>query len=100
MNKPVTQTPTEKAQQEVEQKDSKSPKTKPFNLFSSAYQGKYEDRGVPAFGELYFAYTTEKITAKKLVMVAIENGDLASEIIEDEGYISAVDLYLQGLKDN
>ena len=95
------QTRSEEVQQEVEEQDSNSSsKTQAFDLVTSAYQGEYEEQGIPGFNQLLNAYNTGELTAEKLVMTAIDNGDLAPKVMNDEKYINAVELQLQALEEN
>jgi len=94
------QTRTEDVQQSVEENPSSSSKTDAFEFVSSAYQGLYEDQGIPGFDQLFTAYTSGELTAEKLVMMGVEKGILSSEMMDDEAYISAVDSQLQSLENS
>ena len=43
----------------------------PFNLVSSSYQGRFEDRGIPAYHAFLQAVRTDRIEAEDLVQSAI-----------------------------
>jgi|GEM_PF-6086428 len=94
------QTRTEDVQQNVEENSSSSAETDAFEFVNSAYQGQYEEQGIPGFDELFSAYTTGELTAEKLVMMGVENGILSSEMMDDEAYINGVDLQLQSLENS
>ncbi|MDZ7959578.1 MAG: hypothetical protein RMY34_17125 [Aulosira sp. DedQUE10] len=72
---------------------SNSPSTtriEPFNLVGLAYQGYFEDQGIPGYTELIQAYQTKEITAKDIVRIAVNTNKLPSEALNDQGYINAV----------
>ena len=102
-----TRTRTEEIQREIKQEETvdqeqvandDSRKTEAFDVVTSAYQGEYEEQGIPGFAQLFTAYTVGEVTAEKLVIAAIEKGDLAPNALEDEEYINAVDLQLESLR--
>ena len=72
---------------------------KPFNLVHRAYSGHFSEQGVPGFNGLATAYQSGQIEAEDLVQTAIEQGRLSPEMLEDQGYINAVDFQLQDLRD-
>jgi hypothetical protein len=73
--------------------------TAAFDLVSSAYRGRLEAEGVPAYYQLQQAYETNQIDAEDLVNRAIAAGQLSPAAAEDEGYIEAVRIHLSDLTD-
>jgi hypothetical protein len=69
----------------------------PFNTAFLAYQGYLRDKGIPSAGALIFAYETETLTAKDVVQAAVKDNRLPAEVLNDQDYISAVDLELKSL---
>ena len=94
------QTRTEDIEESVEEDSSSSLETDAFEFVTSAYQGQYEEQGIPGFDQLFSAYTTGELTAEKLVMVGVEKGILDSKMMDDEAYINAVELQLESLENN
>ena len=91
---------TEDVQQDVEEDSNSSSQTDPFEFVTSAYQGQYEDQGIPGFEELLGAYNSGEVTAEELVMMGVEKGILDSEMMNDEEYINGVDVQLQSLENS
>lgn len=69
----------------------------PFNLVFLAYQGFFEEEGIPMASGLIDWYDSGRITSRDLVQVAIGMNRLSSETLNDEGYLRAVDYQLNTL---
>ncbi|MFN6538165.1 MAG: hypothetical protein RM021_017710 [Nostoc sp. EkiNYC01] len=69
----------------------------PFNIVFLAYQGYLEGQGIPSMGTLLYQYQIGKVTAKDVVEAGIKAHKLPAEIINDEYYLSAVELQLSSL---
>jgi hypothetical protein len=69
----------------------------PFNIVFLAYQGYLEGQGIPSMGTLLYQYQIGKVTAKDVVEAAIKAKKLPAEVINDEYYLSAVELQLSSL---
>lgn len=73
-------------------------KTEAFNLVSSAYRGQYESQGIDGYAVMVSNVNTGELTADDLIQAAIDAGELSPKALEDEGYINAVELQLDTLK--
>jgi hypothetical protein len=69
----------------------------PFNLVGLAYQGFLKDQGIPSGGVLLNLYQNREITGKELVEGAVKANRLSPEVLNDSGYIAAVDNQLDWL---
>ncbi|MGF1992417.1 MAG: hypothetical protein RMY62_031740 [Nostoc sp. ZfuVER08] len=69
----------------------------PFNIVFLAYQGYLEGQGIPSMGTLLYQYQIGKVTAKDVVEAGIKAKKLPAEVINDEYYLSAVELQLSSL---
>ncbi len=76
------------------------PEITPFRLVTRSYQGSFRSQGIPSTGALVRAVRTGRITSKDLVNVAISQGRLAPETIDDRGYLNSVDSFLDTLERN
>ncbi|MDZ8189818.1 MAG: hypothetical protein RMX96_33915 [Nostoc sp. ChiSLP02] len=72
----------------------------PFNLVGLAYQGYFEQQGIPGYNNLIVGYQTKEITAKDIVRSAVKTNRLPSEVLNDKGYINAVKNTLDGFGRN
>jgi hypothetical protein len=71
-----------------------SPNTRylqPFNIAFLAYQGAFKEQGIPSAGNLIFQFQTGKLTAKDVVQAAIKANRLPAQVLNDEGYVNAVE---------
>ncbi|MEH2363577.1 hypothetical protein [Nostoc sp.] len=71
----------------------------PFNLVSFAYQGGLKQHGIPSGETLVFETQNKKIFAKDLVKAAVNADKLPSQVLNDQNYLSAVNLQLNALPD-
>lgn len=71
-----------------------TPSITPFELISRAYQGSYQMQGIPGFASFQSAISSQTITAKDLVKVAISAKELAPATQTDRNYLNAVELQL------
>jgi hypothetical protein len=72
-------------------------RTEAFNLVSSAYRGDFEDQGIDGYAVLISNYESGQTTAEDLIQAAIDAGELSPMALEDDGYVEAVQLQLDGL---
>ena len=72
----------------------------PFNLVKSGYRGSYTDKGIPSYASFVKAANSGRVTAKDLVEVAIADGRLTPETINDRGYLRNVTSHLNSLDEN
>jgi hypothetical protein len=70
---------------------------KPFNLAYLAYRGYLKDQGIPSYLTLLQEYRSGKITASDIVKSAIRAGRLSKSVLNDQGYVDAVDNQLDTL---
>ncbi|MEH2296471.1 hypothetical protein [Nostoc sp.] len=71
----------------------------PFNLVSFAYQGGLKQHGIPSGETLVFETQNKNIMAKDLVKAAVNADKLPSQVLNDQNYLSAVNLQLNALPD-
>jgi hypothetical protein len=79
---------------------SSQQETEPFNLVGLAYQGYFEDQGIPSAQTLITAYRSGDISAEDVVKGAIQANRLSPEVLKDAEYIGAVDNQLNALSNN
>ena len=63
----------------------------PFNLVGLAYQGYFQEQGIPSYGAFLAAYHGGSINARDLVQSAIKNNRLPASALQDEDYLNAVE---------
>ncbi|MEH2412549.1 hypothetical protein [Nostoc sp.] len=71
----------------------------PFNLVSFAYQGGLKQHGIPSGETLVFETQNKNIMAKDLVKAAVNADKLPSQVLNDQNYLSTVNLQLNALPD-
>lgn len=71
----------------------------PFNLAFLAYQGYLKEQGIPSYGTLLFKYQTGYLTGKDVVQAAIKANKLSAEVLNDRGYVNAVELQMKSFGD-
>ncbi|MEA5603116.1 hypothetical protein [Nostoc sp. UHCC 0252] len=71
----------------------------PFNLVTFAYQGGLKQHGIPSGETLVFETQNRKIIATDLVKAAVNADRLPSQALNDQNYLSAVNLQLSALPD-
>ncbi|MEH2463948.1 hypothetical protein [Nostoc sp.] len=71
----------------------------PFNLVNFAYQGGLKQHGIPSGEALIFKTQNRNIIAKDLVKAAVNANKLPSQVLNDQNYLSAVNLQLKALPD-
>lgn len=69
----------------------------PFNLVSIAYQGGFKQQDIPSAGALVFAYEDGRVSAESLVKSAVADNQLSPSVLNDRGYLSAVNFQLEQL---
>lgn len=76
------------------------PEIEPFNLVHRAYSGHFSQQGIPGFTGLATAYRSGEIEAQDLVQIAINQGRLSEDTLNDESYLNAVAFQLRNLRFN
>ncbi|ACC84699.1 hypothetical protein [Nostoc punctiforme] len=71
----------------------------PFNLVTFAYQGGLKQHGIPSGEMLVFETQNRNIIANDLVKAAVNADKLPSKALNDQNYLSAVNLQLNALPD-
>ncbi|MCW5313477.1 hypothetical protein GTQ43_06535 [Nostoc sp. KVJ3] len=71
----------------------------PLNLVTLAYQGGLKQHGIPSGEKLVFETQNKNIIAKDLVKAAVNADKLPSQLLNDQNYLSAVNLQLNALPD-
>ncbi|MBD2181178.1 hypothetical protein H6S82_28695 [Planktothrix sp. FACHB-1355] len=71
----------------------------PFNLVYMAYQGYFEEQGIPSAQGLISAYRTGTVDAEDIVESAVKANRLPSSVMADDDYLNAVELQLRSLDD-
>ncbi|WP_392533085.1 hypothetical protein [Nostoc sp. C117] len=69
----------------------------PFNIVFLAYQGYLKKQGIPSMGTLLYEYQIGKVSAKDVVQAAVKANKLPVEVLNDQYYLSAVELQLKSL---
>ncbi len=72
----------------------------PFNLVSLANQGYFQAQGIPSSGALIAAHRAGRVSAEDLVKSAVATHRLLPEVLNDRGYLSAVNVQLSNLEPN
>lgn len=72
----------------------------PSTLVNLAYQGQLKDQNIPSYGALITAYQSGQIQATELVQGAVAQNRLPSQILTDNGYLSAVETQLRALSNS
>ena len=67
----------------------------PFNLITSAYQGRFKNQGIPSNAIFLTKVRGNQITAETLIEAAIANRRLEADALSDKAYLSAVDSLLE-----
>ncbi|MDJ0904261.1 MAG: hypothetical protein QNJ55_36310 [Xenococcus sp. MO_188.B8] len=63
----------------------------PFDLVTGAYQGRFEDQGIPSNADLLARIRSNKIGAEELVTSAISAGRLSENTLSDQSYLNSVE---------
>ncbi|MEH1948237.1 MAG: hypothetical protein V7K77_14980 [Nostoc sp.] len=71
----------------------------PLNLVTFAYQGGLQQHGIPSGEALVLKTLNRNILAKDLVKAAVNADKLPSQVLNDQNYLNAVNLELNGLPD-
>ncbi|MBW4428630.1 MAG: hypothetical protein KME50_30435 [Nostoc desertorum CM1-VF14] len=66
----------------------------PFNTAFLAYQGALKEQGIPSGSTLISEYQIGKLTAKDVVQAAIKANKLPAQVLNDLGYLNAVESQL------
>jgi hypothetical protein len=66
----------------------------PFNTAFLAYQGAFKEQGIPRGSALISEYQIGKLTAKDVVQAAIKTNKLPAQVLNDLGYLNAVESQL------
>jgi hypothetical protein len=69
----------------------------PFEIASLAYQGSFRSQGIPGYANLLSAHQSGKITAEKIVQIAVNANLIPQSILTDKGYINSVEEQLRDL---
>lgn len=72
----------------------------PFDLVTRAFNGEFEDQGIPGGIALIDAHNYHRIEAEDLVKGAINEGRLTIDMLEDEGYLHAVEMQLEAQEES
>lgn len=100
----VSATPAVQAQTTVEampaNADTIGMAVTPFNLVFLAYQGFFEQQGIPKFNGLINRYQSGQVSAVDLVKVAVSMRRLSPETLNNKGYLAAVERQLNSLYNN
>ena len=70
----------------------------PFNLVHLAYRGYFRDQGIPGYSAFLSAYETGKVSSKDIVQNAVKKNKLPPQVLEDRGYLRAVEAHLERLR--
>jgi hypothetical protein len=98
---PATASPAPRINLQLSMRPAVSHKTttlSPTDLVFLAYQGYFQNNGIPSSGRLLSAYNESSVQAKDLVQAGIQSQRLSEETAGDVGYVNAVANALQFLK--
>lgn len=70
----------------------------PFDFVSLAYQGGFKAQGIPSSGALLAAYQIGQVSAESLVKKAVAANILSPAVLNDQGYLNAVNNQLNNLE--
>ena len=68
-----------------------------YTLVSLAYQGRFQNQGIPSAAALLHGQASGQITAETLVRAAIAEGRLSSQALTDLSYLNMVESSLADL---
>jgi hypothetical protein len=68
-----------------------------FTLVSLAYRGRYEEYGIPGYLNFLSSYRSGEVEAEDIVEAGVMTGELPPMALEDDGFIRAVELQVEGL---
>ncbi|MFP4008764.1 MAG: hypothetical protein ACLFV6_12270 [Spirulinaceae cyanobacterium] len=68
-----------------------------FTLVSLAYRGRYEEYGIPGYLNFISSYRSGEVAAEDIVEAGIMTGELPPMALEDDGFIRAVQMQVEGL---
>ncbi len=71
----------------------------PIPLVQLAYQGYFQDQGIPSNGAFISAVQSGRVDAKELIESAVERGRLSTDTLNNQGYLNIVNVALQDLID-
>lgn len=71
----------------------------PFNLAWMAYQGYFQDQGIPQGRTLISAFESAQVSARDIVQAAAKSGRLPSEFKPNDAYLGAMELTLGRIAD-
>lgn len=69
----------------------------PFNTAFLAYQGAFKEQGIPSTGSLISEFQIGNVTAKDIVQAAIKAKKLPAQVLNDRGYVNAVESQLTSM---
>ena len=69
----------------------------PFELVTMAYQGYFQEQGIPSYTLLASAHEIGRLRAETLVEAAIRARKLSPQVLTDQGYLNAVEAHLREL---
>jgi hypothetical protein len=72
----------------------------PFELVSLAYQGYFQDQGIPTGSILMNAISAGTLTAQTLIQAAVKANRLPEQTLNDQDYRDALDAQLHQLAEN
>ena len=69
----------------------------PFDLVTGAYQGRFENQGIPSNAIFLAQVRSNRISAEDLVESAISAGRLSEDTLYDQSYLSSVESFMNNL---
>ncbi|MDX2099887.1 MAG: hypothetical protein SFW36_19095 [Leptolyngbyaceae cyanobacterium bins.59] len=70
----------------------------PFEVATLAYQGAFEDQGIPSAGQLLLQHHLGSVTSRDIVQSAIDQNLVPPERMNDVGFRRAIDYQLSAMK--
>ncbi|MEH2140338.1 hypothetical protein [Nostoc sp.] len=71
----------------------------PFNIAFLAYKGAFKEQGIPSAGRLISEFQIGNVTAKDVVEAAIKAKKLPVQVLNDRGYVNAVESQFRSMID-
>lgn len=67
----------------------------PFELVNMAYQGYFQEQGIPGYMLFVSDHHTGRLRAETLVEAAIRANKLSPQVLTDRGYLNAVEAQIR-----
>lgn len=79
---------------------AQAPQATPFDLVFLARKGYFQEQGIPSYGSFHTSVRTGRISAEDIVKAAIADNKVSPEVLNDRGYMNAIERKLARLSRN